>query len=221
MNTDPFPFVVLISGNGSNLQALIDAVSDGSLPAQLRCVISDQPDAYGLERARRAGIPTRVVTREEHGDRESHDTALMAVIDEYQPKLVVLAGYMRILTPTFVRHYHGRMLNIHPSLLPNLRGLHTHQRALDAGYREHGASVHFVTEELDGGPLILQARVPVLEGDDAATLAARVLEQEHIIYPLVVRWFAQGRLSIAGDQVWMDGAPLPGPLQLGEEPAIP
>ena len=186
--------VVLISGSGSNLQALIDAQSES--PYRIVAVVSNVADAFGLERARRAGIPAEVLSHRAFADRRAYDQALGDLIDRYEPGLVVLAGFMRILTPGFVARYAGRMMNIHPSLLPKYRGLHTHQRALDAGDTEHGASVHFVTDELDGGPLIVQARIPVLPGDDPETLAARVLTREHRIYPLAVRWFAEGRLGL-------------------------
>jgi len=209
----PLPVVVLISGGGTNLQAIIDAAEQG-LPIDIRAVISNRPDAYGLERARRAGIPTAVLDHRDYADRESFDKALADLIDSYDPELVLLAGFMRILTPEFVHHYTGRMFNIHPSLLPRFQGLHTHRRALEAGEREHGASVHFVTEELDGGPVILQARVPVKEDDIPDVLASRVLAQEHRIYPLAVKWFAEGRLALDGNQVLFDGKPLQGPLQL-------
>ena len=207
-----FPLVVLISGSGSNLQALIDA-SQRDLPVEIRAVISNRADAYGLERARKAGIPTEVLSHKGYPDRDSYDAALQRLIDGYEPRLVVLAGFMRILTPGLVRHYEGRMFNIHPSLLPAYRGLHTHQRVLDAGDRTHGASVHFVTEELDSGPVIIQARVPVLVDDTAEVLAARVLEKEHRIYPQAVRWFAEGRLRLNGGRVFLDGRAL-------EQPAI-
>ncbi len=200
--------VALISGSGSNLQALLDAQSAG-LPMQCVAVISNRGDAKGLDRAHHHDIPTAVLNHRDYPDRDTYDAALRHLVDGYEPELVVLAGFMRILTPAFVNHYRGRMLNIHPSLLPKFRGLHTHQRALDAGETEHGASVHFVTAELDGGPVILHARVPVQPDDDATSLAARVLQQEHQIYPTVVRWFAQGRLRLGEDgQVWLDDAPL-------------
>ena len=211
------PVVVLISGGGTNLQALIDSAA-GNLPIEIKAVISNQPDVYGLERAARAGIETAVLNHRDFADRESFDDALMDLIDSYQPRLVVLAGFMRILTNGFVHHYLGRLLNIHPSLLPKYQGLHTHQRALDAGDREHGASIHFVTEELDGGPIIVQARVPVLDGDDESTLAARVLEKEHVIYPLAVRLYAEGRLKLEQEQVYLDQQPLEKPLLLNELP---
>jgi len=213
------PIVVLISGGGTNLQAIIDAAKD-DLPVEIKAVISNQPDAYGLERARRANIPVAILDHRQFPNRESFDTTLARLIDSYQPRLVLLAGFMRILTPGLVRHYHGRMLNIHPSLLPDFQGLHTHQRVLEAGARKHGASIHFVTEELDGGPIIIQASVPVLPDDDAETLAARVLQKEHVIYPLAVRWFAQDRLSLNGkDQVVLDGEVLNSPVQLEQAPA--
>lgn len=213
------PVVVLISGSGSNLQALIDG-AQGDLPIDLRAVVSNRADAFGLERARRGGIATEVVNHKDFPDRAAYDQALIRCIDRYQPGLVALAGFMRILTPEFVHHYAGRMFNIHPSLLPKFQGLHTHQRALEAGETAHGASVHFVTEELDGGPVILQARVPVEPGDDADRLAARVLKREHLIYPTAVRWFAQGRLAMRDHRVVFDGTPLVAPVMVeyGEEP---
>ena len=188
--------VVLISGGGSNLQAIIDACASGAIDAEVAAVISNRADAYGLQRAAQAGVPTEVLDHKAYPDRDSFDRTLAQRIDAYAPGLVVLAGFMRILTPGFVRHYAGRMLNIHPSLLPHFQGLYTHRRALEAEHRTHGASVHFVTEELDGGPVVLQAEVPVLPGDDEATLARRVLEQEHRIYPAVIEWFAEGRLRV-------------------------
>ncbi len=213
----PLPVVVLISGSGSNLQALIDAARQGSLPIDIRAVISNEPDAFGLERARRAGIPGRLLSHKNFPSREAYDRELADLIDQYQPGLVVLAGFMRILTPVLVERFRGRMFNIHPSLLPKFRGLHTHQRALDANEREHGASVHFVTEELDGGPLVLQARVPVEPGDDADALAARVLRQEHRIYPQAVRWFAKGRLQLGPDgKPRLDGQVIEQPLNLDQ-----
>ena len=207
----PLPLVALISGGGTNLQAIIDAAAAG-LPVEIRAVISNEADAFGLERARRAGIETRLLDHRAFADREAYDAALAELIDEYEPGLVVLAGFMRILTAGFVRHFHGRMLNIHPSLLPRYRGLDTHARALAAGDSEHGASVHFVTEELDGGPLIIQARVPVMPDDDPRTLARRVLEKEHVIYPAAIRWFAEGRLRLDDHRVMLDGKPHAAPV---------
>ncbi|MCG7895235.1 MAG: phosphoribosylglycinamide formyltransferase [Candidatus Thiodiazotropha taylori] len=187
--------VVLISGNGSNLQAIIDA-SQNHLPIEIAAVISNRPGVYGLQRAASAAIETAVLDHQAFADRASYDQALIELIDRYQPELVVLAGFMRILTTPFVRHYAGRLLNVHPSLLPKYTGLHTHKRALEAGEQLHGVSVHFVTEELDGGPLIAQAQVAVLPEDDPQSLAARVLEKEHQLYPLVVGWYAQKRLQL-------------------------
>ena len=193
--TEPLRVVVLISGNGSNLQAIIDASKKETGLYEVVAVISNREDAYGLERADREGISSAVVDHRRYDSRESYDHALMQIIDAFEPELVVLAGFMRILTPEFVRHYAGRMLNIHPSLLPKYKGLNTHQRAIEAGDKVHGCSVHFVTEALDDGPVVLQAEVPVLEDDTAETLADRVHVQEHIIYPEAVRRFALGELN--------------------------
>ena len=197
--------VVLISGSGSNLQALIDACSSGFIPGKISAVISNKANAFGLVRASEAGISTQVLSHKHYSSRDAYDAAMLDAIDQHKPDLVVLAGFMRILTPGFVTHYAGRLLNIHPSLLPKYQGLNTHQRAIDAGDEEHGCSVHFVTEQLDGGPVILQAKVPVFSDDDALSLAERVHEQEHRIYPLVVRWFCQNRLQQHRDQAWLDG----------------
>ena len=197
--------VVLLSGTGSNLQALIDNVRAGENPARIAAVISNRADAYGLQRARDAGIETRALDHKAFEGREAFDAALIELIDAFNPQLVVLAGFMRILSADFVRHYQGRLLNIHPSLLPKYKGLHTHQRALEAGDREHGCSVHFVTEELDGGPLVVQAVVTVESDDTASSLAQRVHTQEHRIYPLAVRWFAEGRLVLGDQGALLDG----------------
>lgn len=197
--------VVLLSGTGSNLQALIDSTRTGDSPVRIAAVISNRSDAYGLQRARDAGIDTRSLDHKAFDGREAFDSALIELIDAFNPKLVVLAGFMRILSADCVRHYEGRLLNIHPSLLPKYKGMHTHQRALDAGDSEHGCSVHFVTEELDGGPLVVQAVVPVESGDSAQTLAQRVHTQEHRIYPLAVRWFAEGRLILGDQGALLDG----------------
>nr|WP_288498490.1 phosphoribosylglycinamide formyltransferase [uncultured Pseudomonas sp.] len=205
----PCNVVVLLSGTGSNLQALIDSTADGENPVRIAAVIANRSDAYGLQRAQAAGIATRVLEHGEYQGREAFDAALMQTIDGFEPHLVVLAGFMRILTPAFVRHYHGRLLNIHPSLLPRHKGLHTHQRALEAGDTEHGCSVHFVTEELDGGPLVVQAVIPVHSQDTAASLAQRVHAQEHRIYPLAIRWFAEGRLHLTEAGPQLDGVTLP------------
>lgn len=204
-NTERLPIVVLISGSGSNLQALIDAASHADYPARICAVISNRPDAGGLIRAERAGIPTHVVDHTRFAERRDFERAMETIIDRYHPGLVALAGFMRILTPEFVSHYLGRMLNIHPSLLPNFQGLNTHQRALDSGVSEHGVSVHFVTPDLDGGPVVIRAIVPIQSGDTAQTLAARVLLEEHRIYPQAVKWFAQGRLQLVDHQALLDG----------------
>ncbi|PLR36829.1 phosphoribosylglycinamide formyltransferase [Chimaeribacter californicus] len=201
--------VVLVSGQGSNLQALIDACQQGRLHASLAAVFSNKAGAYGLERAREAGIPAHALDAREFSDREAFDAALAEQIDAYAPDLIVLAGYMRILSAAFVRHYAGRMLNIHPSLLPKYPGLHTHRQALVNRDAEHGTSVHFVTEELDGGPVILQAKVPVFDGDSEEDLQARVQVQEHQIYPLVAQWFVSGRLAMRENAAWLDGGRLP------------
>lgn len=205
----PCNVVVLISGSGSNLQALIDSISHEGNPARIAAVISNRADAYGLTRAQNAGITTAVLDHKQFDGREAFDAALVEAIDAHQPDLVVLAGFMRILSPAFVQHYSGRLLNIHPSLLPKYKGLHTHQRALQAGDREHGCSVHFVTEELDGGPLVVQAVVPVLADDSPESLAQRVHHQEHLIYPLAVRWFAEGRLRLVAQGAMLDNQMLP------------
>ena len=202
---DTCDVVVLLSGTGSNLQALIDSDDVKASPANIRAVISNRADAYGLQRAKDAGIDTRVLDHKAFEGREAFDAALIEVIDEFKPQLVVLAGFMRILSADFVRHYQGRLLNIHPSLLPKYKGLHTHQRALEAGDGEHGCSVHFVTEELDGGPLVVQAVIPVESDDSPHSLAQRVHAQEHRIYPMAVRWFAQGRLSLGEQGAMLDG----------------
>ncbi|RXJ71459.1 phosphoribosylglycinamide formyltransferase [Veronia nyctiphanis] len=203
--TEKKKVVVLISGNGSNLQAIIDQCHGQD--ADIVAVISNKADAYGLERAQNADIPAQVILSKGK-TREVFDGQLMEAIERHQPDLVVLAGFMRILTPEFVRQYQGKMINIHPSLLPKYQGLNTHQRAIDAGDAEHGASVHFVTEELDGGPVIVQARVPVFDDDAASELAARVQTQELRIYPLAVKWFCSGRLIMNGAHAELDNAAL-------------
>ncbi|HEX5802601.1 MAG TPA: phosphoribosylglycinamide formyltransferase [Azospira sp.] len=200
----PTSIVILISGRGSNMEALLAAVARGELPVRVAAVISNRPDAKGLETAAAQGVPTAVVDHKAYAGREAFDAALAACIDGYAPDLVVLAGFMRILTEGFVRRYEGRLLNIHPSLLPAFPGLHTHQKAIEMGVRVHGCTVHFVTPALDHGPVVVQAAVPVLDGDDEATLASRVLAQEHLVYPLAVRWFAEGRLRLDGGRVRVD-----------------
>lgn len=209
INTLKKRVVVLISGGGTNLQAIIDACKAEQIPANIVAVISNKADVYGLERAKNAGIANKVLSHQDFSSRESYDQALITEIDKFSPDLVVLAGFMRILTPTFVQHFSGKLLNIHPSLLPKYQGLNTHQRAIDAKDNEHGVSVHFVTEELDGGPVILQAKVPVFAQDNAEELANRVHEQEHRIYPLVIKWFCQERLKMHNEQAILDGKVLP------------
>jgi phosphoribosylglycinamide formyltransferase-1 len=212
--TGKLRLAVLISGRGSNLQAILDQAVSGELPAEVVAVISNQPGVYGLERARQVGVPALELDHRHFADRPSFEAVLMNLIDSYQPDLVILAGFMRVLTAGFTEHYRGRLLNIHPSLLPKFRGLHTHERAIVAGETEHGATIHFVTAELDGGPLIVQARVPVLPDDDPESLAGRVLAQEHRLYPQAIRWLAEGRLKLNGEQVWFDGELLREPLRL-------
>jgi len=203
----PCQVVVLISGNGSNLQAIIDHSQSGGY--QLAAVISNRADAYGLERATRSDIPTRVLDHKTFSSREAFDGQLMQEIDAFDPDLVVLAGFMRILSSGFVEHYAGRLLNIHPSLLPAYKGTQTHQRVLDAGELQHGASVHFVTAELDGGPVIRQAAIAITSNDTAESLAQRVAIEEHKIYPEVVSWFASGRLLMDADGILLDEQRLP------------
>ncbi|BAN22335.1 phosphoribosylglycinamide formyltransferase [Caballeronia insecticola] len=193
--------VILISGRGSNMEAVVRACAREGWPARVQAVISNRPDAAGLGFAAANGIETIVVDHRKFESRESFDAALAVEIDRFAPDLVVLAGFMRVLTDAFVGKYAGRMLNVHPSLLPCFPGLRTHQQALDAGVRVHGASVHFVTPTLDHGPIVAQAAVPVVAGDDAAALAARVLKVEHALYPRAVRWFVEGRLTIEGARV--------------------
>lgn len=207
--TDTPRLVILISGSGSNLQAFINATQQGKLDARIAAVISNRADAYGLQRATEAGIATEIIDHKKFVSREAFDTELIARVQRYRPDLVLLAGFMRILTPVFVSPLQGRLLNIHPSLLPKYPGLHTHQRALDAGDAEHGVTVHFVTQQLDSGAAIIQAKVPVLPGDDAASLAQRVLQQEHVIYPLAAKWFIQGRLRLQDGHAFLDDQQLP------------
>lgn len=197
--------VVLISGRGSNMAAIARACAAGTLAAHVVRVLADEPAAGGLALARELGIETAVVARSAFPHRTAFEAALVQAIDAARPDLVVLAGFMRVLSPGFTARYSGRLLNIHPSLLPAYRGLHTHERVLAAGEREHGATVHFVTAELDGGPPILQARVPVLPGDTVTGLSARVQQREHIIYPKVIGWIAAGRLREAAGAAWLDG----------------
>jgi phosphoribosylglycinamide formyltransferase 1 len=210
------PIAILISGRGSNMRVIAERAAAGTLPVDVRAVVSDQPVAEGLQTAAALNIATRVLQPREFADRLSYDRALVQLLEQYQPQLIVLAGFMRILTPHFIGAFANRILNVHPSLLPKYRGLHTHRRALEAGEELHGVSVHFVTEELDGGPVVLQAEVPVLSGDSEKTLSARVQQAEHRIYPQAIDWFARGRLLLKDGRAWLDGKPLDAPLR---EPA--
>lgn len=205
MSGAPAPVVILISGRGTNLQAILAAVHQQHLPIEVRSVISNNPRAQGLDIARDAGIGTEVIDHRAFSQRQEFDDALMQAIDRHAPRLVLLAGFMRILGTAFIRHYAGRLLNIHPSLLPAFKGLDTHARALGAGVKQHGASVHYVSDDLDGGPVIIQAPLHVRPSDSIEALAARVLREEHRIYPLAIRWFVEGRLSLRNGQVLLDG----------------
>jgi phosphoribosylglycinamide formyltransferase-1 len=208
----PQPIVVLISGRGGNMRALVEQSRKPGQSYRVTRVLSDKPDAAGLGIARDFGIETRAITVEKSKDRASYDRLLAAAIDERAPSLIVLAGFMRILSAEFVERYAGRILNIHPSLLPKYPGLHTHRNVLAAHDTDHGATVHFVTAELDGGPPVIQARVKVKPDDDETTLAARVQAKEHRIYPLAVRWYCEGRLRCRDHQAWLDGKALAGPV---------
>lgn len=209
MSTPSTKLCVLISGNGSNLQAIIDNISAEKLDAEICGVISNRPNAYGLTRAQEAGVTAISLDHMQHDSRESYDKALQAEIESLNPDYIVLAGFMRILTPEFVNTFSGKLVNIHPSLLPKYKGLNTHQQAIDNGDEEHGVSVHFVTPELDGGPVIIQSRVPVFEDDTAVDLADRVQEQERRIYPLVLSWFSAGRLKMVNNKAILDEQELP------------
>ena len=206
------PIVVLISGTGSNLRSIAERVADGTLAVEIRAVVSDKPDAKGLAWAAGHGIATVALPPRDYPDRAAFDRALADTVAGFAPGLVVLAGFMRILGDEFVDRFAGRLVNIHPSLLPKYRGLHTHRRVLEAGDHEHGASVHFVTRELDGGPVVLQARVPVRDSDDESTLAAKVLAEEHVIYPECIGWFATGRLWMQDGAAYLDGRRLDKPV---------
>jgi len=203
---------IVISGRGSNMLAIARACAAGRIAARVVLVLADRPEAGGIQSARDLELPVAVIAAREFPDRAAFEQALRIAIDASGAQLVVLAGFMRILSPEFAAHYAGRMLNIHPSLLPRYPGLHTHERVLAAGDALHGCSVHFVTGVLDGGPLVLQGRVPVLPGDTPATLSARVQQQEHIIYPEVIGWIAAGRLTWTGAALQLDGQPLTGPV---------
>lgn len=204
----PKRLAVLASGGGTNLQAIIDAIQENRLDAEICLVAGNRPGAGAFTRAEAAGIPTCLIDHTTFSNREDFDEAMQNAIDAHQPDYVVLAGFMRILTPGFVNHYAGRLLNIHPSLLPAYPGLHTHRRAIEAGDHRHGASVHFVTQDLDGGPVILQGEVPVFPEDTPNQLADRVLVQEHVIYPMVLQWLCEDRLKLVNDKVILDETPL-------------
>jgi phosphoribosylglycinamide formyltransferase-1 len=205
MNTPRTPVVILLSGRGSNLQAIIEQMTAGRLAIDIRAVISNRAEAQGLALARAARITTQVIESRDYSDRDQFDAALMRAIDAHAPRLVILAGFMRILGADFIRHYAQRLINIHPSLLPAFKGLNTHARALQAGVKRHGASVHFVTPGVDDGPIIIQSALDVLPGDTAETLAQRVLQLEHRIYPQAIQWFIAGRLSLDNGNVLLDG----------------
>lgn len=208
------PIAILISGRGSNMRAIAERAATGELPVEVRVVVSDQPRAPGLAVAESMGIATRTLSPRDYGDRASYDAALVQLLSAYRPQLIVLAGFMRILTPRFIEAFANRILNVHPSLLPKYRGLHTHRRCLDAGDATHGVSVHFVTPELDGGPVIIQALVDVREGDTEETLSGRVQQQEHRIYPQAIDWLARGRLELRDGRVWLDGRALSDPVTI-------
>jgi phosphoribosylglycinamide formyltransferase-1 len=209
---------VLISGRGSNMAALIEAARDPSYPAEIACVVSNVAAAAGIETARTAGIATAVIPHKDYPDRESFDRAVSAELEKHGVGLVALAGFLRIQSPWFPQHWAGRIINIHPSLLPAFKGLHVQQQALDAGVRLSGCTVHFVTPDLDSGPIIAQAAVPVLAGDTADTLAARILRQEHRLYPMVVRWFAEGRIELKHGKADVAGVPQGVTLLFSPEP---
>jgi phosphoribosylglycinamide formyltransferase-1 len=216
-----FSLVVLCSGRGSNLQALIDAAERAELPAEIVAVCSDKPDCPALERARQAGIATCALRQRDFSDRAAFDRALIAEVARFQPDLIVLAGYMRIIDPAVVAPWSARMINIHPSLLPKYPGLHTHARAIAAGDAEHGSSVHFVTAELDGGPVIAQASLPILPDDTPASLAARLLPLEHRLLVATTRGIAEGEIALVGGRIVCNGTPLAQPLRLRDEQLFP
>ena len=218
MYDKPLSIVVLLSGTGSNFRAILEALKAQSFNAEIKAVVSNKDDAFGLVLARKEEIPDIFVDPTRYPDRASFDQGMIDEIDKHNPDLIILAGFMRILSDEFVNHYSGRLINIHPSLLPNFKGLNTHQRALDAGHDKHGATVHFVSNELDGGPVIAQVEVPVKSDDDAETLRLRVLKQEHILYPLVTKWFAERRLKLENDAVYFDHQKLSSPLLIKPEP---
>ena len=209
-DTEALPrLVILISGSGSNMLAIADQIKDGQIQASISAVICNQPEAAGVQKAKDRDITTQVVNHKDFSTREDFDMALMRAIDEFSPDLIVLAGFMRILTADFVRRYEGRMLNIHPSLLPRHKGINTHKKVLESGDNMHGTTVHFVTEDLDDGPNVIQASLAVLDGDDEVSLQHRVQQQEHIIYPIAVKWFTEGRLRMRKKEAFLDNQQLP------------
>jgi phosphoribosylglycinamide formyltransferase-1 len=210
------PIVILISGRGSNMRAIAELAARGALPVEIKAVISDKADAGGLAIAASMNLPTATLSPKQFADREAYDAALAQLVASHAPRLIVLAGFMRILTRRFIETFTGMILNIHPSLLPKFTGLHTHQRVLAAGESMHGVSVHFVTEELDGGPVIIQACIRIQPGDTENTLSARIQREEHRIYPQAIEWFAQGRLALREDRAWLDGKPLASPVVVNE-----
>jgi phosphoribosylglycinamide formyltransferase 1 len=210
--TGRMPIAILISGRGSNMQVIAERAARGELPVEIRTVLSDQPAAGGLALAGTLNVPSEVLSPRDCPDRATYDAALIERLRQHAPQLIVLAGFMRILSPSFIHAFAGRILNVHPSLLPAYRGLHTHRRVLEAGDSMHGASIHFVTEELDGGPVIIQSRIEVRPDDTETSLSARVQEREHRIYPQAIDWFARGRLALRGQRAWLDGRALDGPV---------
>ena len=213
---EPCRIGVLVSGGGTNLQSIIDQIHLGDCPANIECVISNIADVYALTRSEQANISHYVISHKDHNSRASFETALIKTLEKHEVNTVVLAGFMRVLENTFISHFSGRILNIHPPLLPKYPGLHTHQRALNSGDSSHGCSVHFATAELDGGPVIIQASMPVLEDDSAESLAKRVLEKEHIIYPMCVRWLCEGKIHYQDGNAYFEGNKITKPLQLDE-----
>ena len=197
----PFSIVVLISGDGSNLQSIIDRIADQSLNVKILAVISNKANAYGIERAKKAQLPIEIIEHQNYASREIFDAQLIQIINQYQPQLIVLAGFMRILSDDFVHYFYGKMINIHPSLLPKYRGLNTHQQVLEAGDSQHGLTIHFVSSQLDGGPIILQQSIAVQKHDTVEILAKRLLLQEHIAYPNVIQWFSEGRITLDNKHV--------------------
>jgi phosphoribosylglycinamide formyltransferase-1 len=207
MSSD-YRIVVLLSGSGTTLQSIIDS----DLPATLSAVISNKADALGLRRAQDASIPTHLLDHTAYASREDFDADLQSLIDQYEPHLVVLAGFMRILSDSFVNHFGGKLINIHPSLLPKYKGMHTHQRVMEDGEPLHGSSVHFVNSELDGGPVVLQARLPILSGDSPESLELRIKTKERLIYPTAISWLAEGRIELIDEEIYMDGKKMTGPV---------